>query len=82
MSTLSEIITSFQKLAPIVGDAEVVLQDAESGAKTVIHGLGIDLSPSGEAASAVVTVKHGPEPTPEPEPEPTPESPPADTPAP
>lgn len=79
--TLTEVIQAFQKIAPLVGDAEVVLADVESGAKSVIHSLSIDLSPSGEAASTVVTVKHGPEAAPEPAPEPEPESAPADPPA-
>lgn len=68
--TLQGFIAALQKLVPVVGDADVVLQDAESGAQSVVQSLSIDLDPSGEVASTVVTVKHGHKVGAEPEPEP------------
>jgi hypothetical protein len=76
--TLSDIITSLQKLSPLVGDAELVLQAVEGGAETVIHSLSVDLGTGGDATGNRVTVKHG-APPPAPAPEPTAEAaPPAD----
>lgn len=79
---LSDLIAAGQKLTPLVGDAEVVLEDIDSGAKSVIHALSVDLSPSGDAASSAVTVKHGAAPEEPSAPEQATEASPADTPAP
>lgn len=65
---LSDLIAAGQKLTPLVGDAEVVLRDVDSDAKTVIHALSVDLDPSGDTTGNTVTVKHGAASEPEPEP--------------
>jgi hypothetical protein len=69
--TLSQVIAALQKLTPLVGDAELVLSEVDSGAQTIIHSLSVDVSPTGDATGSTITVKHGASQAP---PEPAPES--------
>ena len=72
---ISELVAGLNKVMAAVGDAPVVFKHLEQDAETVLHTIGIELAPSGEASSSVITLKHGDAPAETAaEPEPAPES--------
>lgn len=70
---LQALIQALQSLVPLVADAPVILHDLESGAETVLHTIGVDVSVETGQPTGNVTLKHGaPAPAPAPPSEPPP----------
>lgn len=60
--TLNELIQGLNKLTQFAGDLPVVIKDAETEAETVLHSIGINVDPSGNAANGSITLNHAPAP--------------------
>lgn len=55
--TLAELIQGFQKFSQFAGDLPVVIRDVETEAETILHSIGIQVDPSGNATGKV-TINH------------------------
>lgn len=71
---ISDLAALLSKVQQIAGDVDVVLEDAQTEASSVITDLGIHLDPSSGVPGGTLTIQHGQAP-------PAPPSP-AETPAP
>lgn len=56
---ISELVAGLNKVMAAVGDAPVVFKQVEQDVETVLHTIGIELAPTGEATSSVITLHHG-----------------------
>ena len=74
--TVQEVIALLSKVQSLAGDLPVVFKAVEGEAVTVLHKIGIEISPESGLAAGTVTVVHGPEPTPAPDPAPVTDPPP------